>query len=86
VALDVLELSRIQFALTVMFHYLFPPLSMGLGTLMVLMEGTYLRTGDARSHAMTKFWTKIVAPQRGCWRRMTSRPMSGSFASFWKLL
>src|SRR6185295_17904965 len=34
--LDLVELSRIQFALTVMFHYLFPPLSIGLGLLMVV--------------------------------------------------
>src|SRR5471030_991697 len=59
--MDVLALSRVQFALTIMFHYLFPTLSIGLGVLMVLMEGMYLRTGDLRYHAMTKFWTKIFA-------------------------
>src|SRR4051812_26579537 len=47
--------------MTIMFHYLFPPLSIGLGTLMVLMEGAYLRTGDLRYHAMTRFWTRIFA-------------------------
>jgi hypothetical protein len=39
---DVFLPARIQFALTIMFHYLFPPLSIGLGTLMVFMEGMYL--------------------------------------------
>jgi len=58
---DVVMLSRIQFALTVMFHYIFPPLSIGLGTLMVFMEGTYLRTGDKQYHAMTRFWSRIFA-------------------------
>src|SRR5713101_271817 len=58
---DVLLLSRIQFALTIMFHYIFPPLSIGLGALMVLMEATYLRTGDLRYHAMTRFWSRIFA-------------------------
>jgi cytochrome d ubiquinol oxidase subunit I len=58
---DVLTLSRIQFALTIMFHYLFPPLSIGLGALMVIMEGLYLKTGDLRYHAMTKFWTGVFA-------------------------
>ena len=58
---DVLLWSRIQFALTIMFHYLFPPLSIGLGALMVFMEGMYLRTGDNQYHNMTKFWTKIFA-------------------------
>ncbi len=59
--MDVLILSRVQFALTIMFHYLFPPLSIGLGALMVLMEALYLRTNDARYHAMTRFWTRIFA-------------------------
>jgi cytochrome bd ubiquinol oxidase subunit I len=59
--LDVLLLSRIQFALTIMFHYLFPPLSIGLGTLMVFMEGAYLRTGHRSYQTMTKFWTKVFA-------------------------
>jgi len=44
-----------------MFHYLFPPLSIGLGALMVFMEGLYLRTGDRQYHRMTRFWTKIFA-------------------------
>ena len=59
--LDLVELSRAQFALTVMFHYLFPPLSIGLGLLMVIMEGLYLRTGDPHYEAMTRFWTRIFA-------------------------
>jgi cytochrome d ubiquinol oxidase subunit I len=59
--LDLVELSRVQFALTVMFHYLFPPLSIGLGLLMVLMEGMFLRTGDPQYEAMTRFWTRIFA-------------------------
>jgi cytochrome d ubiquinol oxidase subunit I len=59
--LDVVALSRAQFALTIMFHYLFPPLSIGLGFLMVLMEGLYLRTRDPQYAAMTRFWTRIFA-------------------------
>lgn len=59
--LDVLTLSRIQFALTIMFHYLFPPLSIGLGGLLVFMEGMYLKTRDLQYEAMTKFWTKVFA-------------------------
>ncbi|MEM9452738.1 MAG: cytochrome ubiquinol oxidase subunit I [Myxococcota bacterium] len=59
--LDLVELSRAQFALTVMFHYLFPPLSIGLGLLMVVMEGLYLRTGNPQYEAMTRFWTRIFA-------------------------
>ncbi len=59
--LDPVVLARVQFALTVAFHYLFPPLTIGLGLLMVVMEGAYLRTRDRRYEAMAKFWTKIFA-------------------------
>src|SRR5437870_13359456 len=58
---DVELLARLQFALTIMFHYLFPPLSIGLGTLMVFMEGKYLRTRDPVYHQMTRFWSRIFA-------------------------
>jgi len=59
--LSVLTLSRFQFALTIMFHYLFPPLSIGLGGLLVIMEALFLKTRDFHYEAMTKFWTKIFA-------------------------
>lgn len=59
--LDPVFLSRIQFALTVMFHYIFPPLTIGLGTIMVIMEGLYLKTRDEKYEVMTKFWTKVFA-------------------------
>ncbi len=58
---DVEILSRVQFALTIMFHYLFPPLSIGLGVLLVLMEGLYLKTRNPQYEAMAKFWTKVFA-------------------------
>lgn len=56
-----LLLSRIQFAFTIGFHYLFPPLTIGLGLLMVIMEGLFLWTKDHQYEAMAKFWTKIFA-------------------------
>ncbi len=59
--LDVAVLSRTQFALTIMFHYLFPPLSIGLATLMVFLEARYLWTGDGKYHSLTRFWTGIFA-------------------------
>jgi cytochrome d ubiquinol oxidase subunit I len=58
---DVILLSRLQFAGTIMFHYLFPPLSIGLGGLMVLMEGLYLKTGDKQYETIARFWTSIFA-------------------------
>ena len=54
-------LSRIQFAFTVAFHYIYPPLSIGLGVVLVIMEGMYLRTGLPIYEQMTRFWIKIFA-------------------------
>lgn len=54
-------LSRLQFAFTVAFHYIYPPLSIGLGLLMVIMEGLYLKTGDKEYEILARFWTKIFA-------------------------
>jgi cytochrome d ubiquinol oxidase subunit I len=59
--MDVLTLSRIQFGATVAFHYLYPPLSIGLGLLLVIMEGLWLKTGDTRYHQMARFWTRVFA-------------------------
>ncbi len=59
--MDVEILSRIQFALTVSFHYIFPPISIGLGLLMVIMEGLYLKTKNPQYEVLAKFWTKIFA-------------------------
>jgi len=58
---DLLTLSRLQFAFTIMFHYLFPPLTIGLGGLMVSLEGLYLKTRDPQYEQAAKFWTKIFA-------------------------
>lgn len=59
--MDVEILSRIQFAFTISFHYIYPPLSIGLGLCMVFMEGMYLRTGNVLYEDMTKFFTRIFA-------------------------
>ncbi len=59
--MDVLWLSRLQFALTIMFHYIFPPLTIGLGVMLVILEGLYLKTGDKQYETATRFWTKIFA-------------------------
>lgn len=56
---DAVLLSRIQFALTIAFHYIYPPMSIGLGILLVMMEGTYLKTRNPLYEKMTKFWVKI---------------------------
>lgn len=54
-------LARLQFAFTVGFHYIYPPLSIGLGVILVLMEGMYLKTKNPLYEKMTKFWVKIFA-------------------------
>lgn len=57
--MDVELLSRLQFATTIAFHYIFPPMSIGLGLLLVVMEGMYLKTGNKLYHEMTRFWVKV---------------------------
>lgn len=59
--MDVEILARIQFAFTIMFHYIYPPLSIGLGLILVIMEATYLKTKKPLFLQMTKYWTKIFA-------------------------
>lgn len=59
--MDVEILSRIQFAFTVSFHYIYPPLSIGLGVMLVFMEGMYMKTGKKVYETMTRFWIKIFA-------------------------
>jgi cytochrome d ubiquinol oxidase subunit I len=59
--MDVLTLSRIQFGLTVGFHYIYPPLSIGLGMMLVIMEGCWLKTKNPVYHQMAKFWTNVFA-------------------------
>ncbi len=59
--MDVLLLSRIQFAFTIAFHYLYPPLSIGLGVTLVIMEGLWLKTNNPIYHQMARFWTRVFA-------------------------
>lgn len=59
--MDVEILSRVQFALTIAFHYIFPPLSIGLALCLVIMEGMYLKTKNKYYEDLTKFWVKIFA-------------------------
>jgi cytochrome d ubiquinol oxidase subunit I len=54
-------LARIQFAFTIAFHYIYPPLSIGLGLMLVVFEGLYLKTGKKMYEQVTRFWIKIFA-------------------------
>ncbi len=57
--MDVLALSRLQFAVTSMFHFIFVPLTLGLSILVAYMETRYVRTGDETYLRMAKFWGKL---------------------------
>lgn len=59
--MDVVILSRIQFAITAGFHFIFPPLSIGLGVFLVVMEGMYLKTKKPEYKEMTKFWGRVFS-------------------------
>jgi cytochrome bd ubiquinol oxidase subunit I len=57
--MDVIMLSRLQFAAATLFHFLFVPLTLGLSVLIAYMETKYVKTGDETYLAMTKFWGKL---------------------------
>lgn len=59
--MEVEILARIQFAFTVAFHYIYPPLSIGIGLLLVIFESLYLKTGNKDYEVLTRFWIKIFA-------------------------
>ena len=57
--MDVLLLSRLQFAVATFFHFLFVPLTLGLSVLVAIMETRYVKTGDETCLKMTRFWGKL---------------------------
>jgi len=56
---EVVDLSRLQFALTAMYHFLFVPLTIGLAFMLAIMESVYVMTGKQIYKDMTKFWGKL---------------------------
>jgi cytochrome d ubiquinol oxidase subunit I len=63
--MDVVFLSRLQFALTTAFHILFPTLTIGLALYLVIVEFLWLRTKDEMYYRMYRFWVKIFAVSFG---------------------
>lgn len=59
IAESVVDLSRFQFAMTAMYHFLFVPLTLGLAFILAIMETTYVITGKEIYRDMTKFWGKL---------------------------
>jgi cytochrome d ubiquinol oxidase subunit I len=58
---DVVLLSRIQFALTIMFHYLFPPLTIGMSIVLVYLEAMFFVRGEPIYETAARFWTQLFA-------------------------
>ena len=56
---SVVDLSRLQFAVTAMYHFLFVPLTLGLSFILVIMESVYVMTGREIYKDMTRFWGKL---------------------------
>ncbi|WP_370577668.1 cytochrome ubiquinol oxidase subunit I [Snodgrassella alvi] len=57
--MDLVELSRLQFALVALYHFLFVPLTLGIVWILVIMESTYVLTGKQVYKDMTRFWGKL---------------------------
>ncbi len=58
---EVVDLSRLQFALTAMYHFIFVPLTLGLAFLLAIMESLYVMTGKQVYKDMCKYWGKLFA-------------------------
>jgi cytochrome d ubiquinol oxidase subunit I len=59
ISTELVDLSRLQFAVTALYHFLFVPLTLGMTFLLVIMEGSYLITGQQIYKDMTRFWGKL---------------------------
>jgi cytochrome d ubiquinol oxidase subunit I len=57
--MDAVDVSRLQFGITIGFHYLYPPLTIGLGIVLVILEGLFLRTKNPLYQQATKFWVRV---------------------------
>ncbi|MDR3327936.1 MAG: cytochrome ubiquinol oxidase subunit I [Prevotellaceae bacterium] len=57
--LSLIDWSRAQFALTAMFHWIFVPLTLGLGLIVCIYEAIYYKKGDEKWKTLTKFWMKL---------------------------
>lgn len=59
--IDVVVLSRLQFAFTISFHIVFPALTIGISGFLVLVEALWLKTGDVAWHRLYQFWVRLFA-------------------------
>ena len=79
---DAVIAGRVQFAFTIMFHYLFPVLTMGLGVLIAVLKTIQLRTGDDRYGSAARFWARIFAVTFAA-GVVTGIPMEFQFGTNW---
>ncbi len=79
---DALIADRWQFGFTIMFHYLFPVLTMGLGVLIAGLKTVQLLRGDERYGALARFWAKLFAITFGM-GVVTGIPMEFQFGTNW---
>lgn len=79
---DALLIDRLQFAFTIMFHYLFPQLTMGLGLLIVILKGLSIWKKDERYNYSARFWAKIFAVNFAV-GVVTGIPMEFQFGTNW---
>jgi cytochrome d ubiquinol oxidase subunit I len=56
---EVVDLSRLQFAVTALYHFLFVPLTLGMTFMLAIMESVYVMTGKQIYKDMVKFWGKL---------------------------
>jgi len=59
--MNTLDISRLQFAITITFHIIFPALSIGLATWILIIEGLWLKTNNPKYYQSCRFWSKILA-------------------------
>jgi cytochrome d ubiquinol oxidase subunit I len=79
---DAVIAARWQFAFTIMFHYLFPVLTMGLGVLIAVLKTIELRTGDRIYGTAARFWARIFAITFAT-GVVTGIPMEFQFGTNW---
>lgn len=79
---DALIADRWQFGFTIMFHYLFPVLTMGLGVLIAVLKTVQLLYGDERYGALARFWAKLFAITFAM-GVVTGIPMEFQFGTNW---
>ena len=79
---DPLVWHRLQFAFTIVYHYLFPQLTMGLALLIVVMKAAGLRSGDTRWDDAARFWIRIFGINFAV-GVVTGIPMEFQFGTNW---